>query len=321
MAPRITPADVEASIDSEHYFTAGDGVAGDCFRRAAVLPSPRALETLTFCVLVLRNGTKIVGINYGAISIENPKGSERKGVDKDGTPWSTTMRNHYSYIKGSVGADKDHVDAFLSDAPESGRVFIVDQVDQKTGAFDEHKAMVGFETEAQAREAYLSNYEQGWQGLGAITPMEHADFKKWVFSKKTKKAVGDISKADRPSAETVTVPVKAEAVGSGIYTILKQARDAGRSVPAKNIVKALYEGCREMLAAGKIDDADSKIDALARALQHLVQMDQQADVIDDQILAEAGQLLQQIVAKMEEAEAGGQPQAPQQPAPQQQGAA
>ena len=58
----------------------------------------------------------------------------------------------------------------------------------------------------------------------------------------------------------------AEAVGSGIYTILKQARDAGRSVPAKNIVKALYEGCREMLAAGKIDDADSKIDALARAL-------------------------------------------------------
>ena len=113
----------------------------------------------------------------------------------------------------------------------------------------------------------------------------------------------------------------AEAVGSGIYTILKQARDAGRSVPAKNIVKALYEGCREMLSTGKIDDADSKIDALARALQHLVQMDQQADVIDDQILAEAGQLLQQIVAKMEEAEAGGQPQAPQQPAPQQQGAA
>ena len=92
-------------------------------------------------------------------------------------------------------------------------------------------------------------------------------------------------------------------------------------MPAKNIVKALYEGCREMLAAGKIDDADSKIDALARALQHLVQMDQQADVIDDQILAEAGQLLQQIVAKMEEAEAGGQPQAPQQPAPQPQEAA
>ena len=78
VAPRITPADVEASIDSEHYFTAGDGVAGDCFRRAAVLPSPRALETLTFCVLVLRNGTKIVGINYGAISIENHSAEKGK---------------------------------------------------------------------------------------------------------------------------------------------------------------------------------------------------------------------------------------------------
>ena len=113
----------------------------------------------------------------------------------------------------------------------------------------------------------------------------------------------------------------ADAVAGGIFTILKQAKEAGRSVPAQQIVKAVYAGCREMLASGKIDDADSKIDALARGLAHLVQMDQQADVIDDQILAEAGQLLQQIVAKMEEAEAGGQPQAPQQPAPQQQGAA
>jgi len=134
------------------------------------------------------------GLNY---SIENPKGSERKGVDKDGRPWSTTMKNHYAYIKGSIGADKDHLDAFLSDTPEAGRVFVVDQVDAKTGKFDEHKAMVGFETEAEAREAYLSNYEPGWQGLGAITPMEHADFKEWALSKKTNKAIGELKKSGR----------------------------------------------------------------------------------------------------------------------------
>lgn len=32
------------------------------------------------------------------ISIENPKGSMRKGVDKDGKPWSVKMPVHYGYI-------------------------------------------------------------------------------------------------------------------------------------------------------------------------------------------------------------------------------
>lgn len=60
-APRITPADLEANIASEHYFTAGDGVAGRCFREVSVLHSPHALELLTFCVLILRNGFTVTG--------------------------------------------------------------------------------------------------------------------------------------------------------------------------------------------------------------------------------------------------------------------
>lgn len=67
-APRVTPADIEAEIASEHYFTAADG---DQFARYGeqfvVVDASPALQLLTFCVLVLRNGTKIVGINYGAI--------------------------------------------------------------------------------------------------------------------------------------------------------------------------------------------------------------------------------------------------------------
>ena len=66
-APRVTPADIEANIDSEHYFTAGQGIAGRCYREVSALHSPGQLELLTFCVLVLRNGTKVVGINHGAI--------------------------------------------------------------------------------------------------------------------------------------------------------------------------------------------------------------------------------------------------------------
>ena len=66
-APRVTPADIEANIASEHYFTAADGVAGSfaCIEggRAVigVHPSPTAIGLLTFCVLVLRNGFTVTG--------------------------------------------------------------------------------------------------------------------------------------------------------------------------------------------------------------------------------------------------------------------
>lgn len=57
-APRVTPADVEASIVSEHYFTAKDGVYGAATEEAV---PPDALSLLTFCVLVLRNGFTVTG--------------------------------------------------------------------------------------------------------------------------------------------------------------------------------------------------------------------------------------------------------------------
>ncbi|HDN9804049.1 TPA: hypothetical protein P2N04_001104 [Aeromonas salmonicida] len=97
----------------------------------------------------------------------------------------------------------------------------------------------------------------------------------------------------------------ADAVAGGIFTILKQAMEAGRGVPAQQIVKAVYAGCREMLTSGKIGDPDSKIDALFRAMDKLKEMDAENDVIDDQILAEASQILEAIVKKMDEAEQQG----------------
>ena len=74
-APRITPADIEANITSEHYFTAEEGFRGAEVRAAceaaqagdtaaerlewADVPDPLLL--LTFCVLVLRNGFTVTG--------------------------------------------------------------------------------------------------------------------------------------------------------------------------------------------------------------------------------------------------------------------
>ena len=122
------------------------------------------------------------------ITIENPKGSVRSGVSADGKAWETPMNNDYGYLRGTEGVDGDHIDVFLSDNPEEGNVFVVDQVNPNTGEFDEHKVMYGFPDAESARAAYLSNYEEGWQGLGTITEVSKDEFKKWVDSshRKTK---------------------------------------------------------------------------------------------------------------------------------------
>jgi hypothetical protein len=61
-APRITTTSIEAIIVGEHYFTAGDGVFG---REVAACGTPvtneQALNLLTFCVLVLKNGFTVTG--------------------------------------------------------------------------------------------------------------------------------------------------------------------------------------------------------------------------------------------------------------------
>ena len=68
-APRITPADIEANIASEHFFTAREGRMGAIDNDTYVgreMPMPdnsdlKPLELLTFCVLVLRNGFTVTG--------------------------------------------------------------------------------------------------------------------------------------------------------------------------------------------------------------------------------------------------------------------
>ena len=70
-APRVTPADIEANIKAEIFFTALDGAAdaaGDARSHhnrvkddADVADVHQALGLLTFCVLVLKNGFTVTG--------------------------------------------------------------------------------------------------------------------------------------------------------------------------------------------------------------------------------------------------------------------
>lgn len=59
-APRLTPADIDATIVDEYYFTAAQGVGNNCNGYDA-LGFHDSLKTLTFCVLILKNGFKVTG--------------------------------------------------------------------------------------------------------------------------------------------------------------------------------------------------------------------------------------------------------------------
>ncbi|WP_301904160.1 LPD38 domain-containing protein [uncultured Duncaniella sp.] len=124
------------------------------------------------------------------VTIENPKGSTRKGVDPDGTPWETTMTHTYGYIRGTKGVDGDHIDVYISsevDGWNGRKAFVVDQYNPD-GTFDEHKVMLGFNDRDEAFGAYLSNYESGWEKGRRldITEVNMEDFEKWIESSKRK---------------------------------------------------------------------------------------------------------------------------------------
>ena len=147
------------------------------------------------------------------ITIENPAGSVRKGVDADGKEWSNTMTNTYGYIKETEGVDGDHIDVFLhSDMDQwNGRkVFVVDQTN-RDGSFDEHKVMLGFNDKDEAMTAYLANYDKTWAdthpGL-RISETNIEDFNKWVQSSHRKtKPFADYTTVSKVVDE---VPVKTE---------------------------------------------------------------------------------------------------------------
>lgn len=176
---------------------APDAVSGDAGSGAEEINQVRAIEEQRKVVDTEPTEAQKEAGNYRMghvridgldITIENPRGSIRKGTDADGHEWQTEMHNDYGYIRGTKAVDDDHIDVFLSDNPTRGKVYVIDQVDPKTGEFDESKVMYGFDSEQDAREAYLSNYEDGWQGLGKITEVSKEEFKKWIDSstRKTK---------------------------------------------------------------------------------------------------------------------------------------
>jgi predicted Fe-S protein YdhL (DUF1289 family) len=167
--------------------------------RAARDPSPAQIEAENW-----RKGEKRQ-LNGVTVTIENERGSTRRSKPGAKVQWESTMVHHYGDIDGYIGADGDEVDVFVGQRPDSPRIFVVDQRN-RDGKFDEHKVMFGFTSEQDARAGYLSNYEPGWTGLGAITEMSQAEFKAWLkgdLKKPASPGFGDNRATDDRSNSTV----------------------------------------------------------------------------------------------------------------------
>ncbi len=116
------------------------------------------------------------------ITIETPKGGIRRGTNPDGTPWEVAMPADYGYIKRTTGTDGEQIDVYLGPDPESKRVFVVDQVDADTGAYDEHKVIMGVSSTDEARLLYKSAFSdgKGEARLGNIANISRATFDSWI---------------------------------------------------------------------------------------------------------------------------------------------
>lgn len=210
-----------------------------------------------------------VRLNGHDISIENPAGSRRR-------PEWPPLQNHYGYIKGSVGADKDHVDVFMTDrAHEAGLpVFVVDQVN-KDGSFDEHKVVMGAADEAEARKTYLGNYAKGWTGLGAITQMTQDEFKAWVRDPaKTKKPAGKTEELDAKTKEQQAIeahglpPETKFSQGKGVLGAGKWSASAGSQ--SGNLSESVDAAAKSLADFMKMDTARKALSAEREALAKTV---------------------------------------------------
>lgn len=140
------------------------------------------------------------------ISVENPKGSVRSGVDPDGEAWETTLPAHYGRILRTKGADGDHVDVYIGEKPDSNMVVVFDQYDPKTGKFDEHKAVMGVESVEEATAIYDGGFSDGTgpNRRRFLATMPVAQFREWALNGDTARPLKEQGFGPATAAAEVT---------------------------------------------------------------------------------------------------------------------
>lgn len=119
------------------------------------------------------------------ISLEHHAGDVREWHDRHGESGRTTMLWPYGYIRGTEGADGEHVDVFIGPNPASKMAYVVHQ--RKKGAdgtfsgFDEDKCLLGFSNADEAKAAYLAHYDDP-RFFGSMDELPMEAFKRKVLA-------------------------------------------------------------------------------------------------------------------------------------------
>jgi hypothetical protein len=139
------------------------------------------------------------------ISIENKKGSYRRGVDPGGHEWKIRMSFDYGYIRKTKGADDEGVDVYVGPDRSANHVYIVKQhkiemIKKWEGEycpdcnehvhdcacpkyFDEDKVFIGFPNKKAVVEAYGKQYDSPLF-MGPISTMTIEKFRSIVCGPK-----------------------------------------------------------------------------------------------------------------------------------------
>lgn len=210
------------------------------------------------------------------ITIENPKGSIRRGTDANGKQWEQEMHHTYGKIRRTEGVDGDHIDVFIGPNLTSDKVFVVDQRNVDTGEFDEHKCMLGFDSLEEAQNGYLSNYEEGWQGMGTVTEVTMDEFKKWIDSshRKTKpfaeyksvKTEGAASTAIEQPAQEQEIPEASNETLRKRLAKLVNGWQLGNREPSDGEMQELRDECEKIVKRYKAPTIKAALDAIEESV-------------------------------------------------------
>lgn len=115
------------------------------------------------------------------VSIENLAGTKRNGVNHKGELWEKVMPYHYGYIKGTEGADGDHLDVAIGPLMGQGTEAHIINQRGPSGKFDEHKVFIGYPSRKAAIHAFRDGRsDDPDKVMGSVVTVPIDELKRWI---------------------------------------------------------------------------------------------------------------------------------------------
>ncbi|MDK1039265.1 MAG: hypothetical protein QGD91_10185, partial [Actinomycetota bacterium] len=125
------------------------------------------------------------------IAIENPAGSVRSGVSRQGVAWQQTMNSGYGYFTSKPGADTvegeptEGVDVYVGPDITVPMAYVINQAKDSSQEavgenFDEHKVMVGYPSQQAAIDAYQLDFQPARDYQIDVVAMLPEQLKGWL---------------------------------------------------------------------------------------------------------------------------------------------